>query len=92
MSDAANERVTRDYRAYLISTESGRLRMWHRRRRGFVPYFDSESPPYANVGRAFAAARRMRIDRHVEAVAICELARRYPDRLDASATELQPNR
>ena len=82
---SVNLDADRDFRAYLIRKQAGPLLMWHRRSRRFVPYFDSESPHYSNVTRAFAAARRMRIDLQVEAVAICELARRYPDRLSRVA-------
>jgi hypothetical protein len=88
-SDTDTARVNldadRDFRAYLIRKQAGPLLMWHRRRRRFVPYFDSESPPYSTVTRAFAAARRMRIDLHLEAVAVCELARCYPDRFSRVA-------
>lgn len=46
-----------DLTAYIILRSSGEI--WHRKRKRFVPYYDSANPPYRDIGTAQAAKNRM---------------------------------
>jgi len=62
--------------------------MWHRKRKRWVTYFDSASPPYASVASAarvmwrYQRAGLLPYGDLVAACALPYLAARYPHRFD----------
>lgn len=81
--DRAN---AKDFRAYIIIPDPAapgrRALMWHRKRKRFVPYFDSQNPAYASVGTANRTLRRQHwgwAKDSVSTMAVCEMARQFPE-------------